>query len=51
MVRSSEVALGGQAGLSDPFAVNRMQSLVEIRGHPFPKMLIWIPKFKNVAQI
>ena len=26
-----------------------MQSLVEILSHPFPKMLIWIPKFKNVA--
>ena len=29
------MALGGQAGLGDPSAVDRMQSLVEIRGSSF----------------
>ena len=29
------MALGGQAGLGDPFAVDRVQSLVEIRGSSF----------------
>ena len=28
-----------------------MQSSVENLSHPFPKMLIWIPKLKNVAPI
>ena len=39
----------GPAGLGIPFAVDRMQNLVEILGQPFAEMLIWIPKFKNVA--
>ena len=29
------MALGSQAGLGDPFAVDRVQSLVEIRGSSF----------------
>ena len=29
------MALGGQAGLGDPFAVDRVQSLIEIRGSSF----------------
>ena len=39
----------GPAGLGIPFAVDRMQNLVEILGQPFAEMLIWIPKSKNVA--
>ena len=41
----------GPAGLGIPFAVGRMQNLVEILGQPFAEMLIWIPKFKNVVSI
>ena len=31
------MALGGQAGLGDPSAGDRMQRLVEIRGPSFPR--------------